>query len=238
MGATKEKVNKWFIASKKHEGDPFNLDDLEISEPPKDTYHADPFLCEGKLFYEDYDYDYGRISCDGEVVMDLGFHASFPAVFKDEGKYFMTPERGAIVIYEADDFPRGWRPICQVAEGMWGDPILYKTETEYFIFATREDHKLNIFRSKTLHSGWEEIYNGEHMNSRSAGHLFWLDGKLIRPVQNCEKGYGEGLIFKEITILPYTEKEIKRIDPQKGWTGMHTFNFDSERVVVDGRVKL
>ena len=65
--------------------------------------------------------------------------------------------------------------------------------------------------------------------ARPAGALFYQDGKLIRPSQDCSKAYGYALCFSEVTVLnegEYCEVPISRIEPD--WVrdnlGTHTYS--------------
>jgi hypothetical protein len=66
-------------------------------------------------------------------------------------------------------------------------------------------------------------------------------GRLIRPVMNSEISYGHHIVLKEIlTLTPneFEERDIYTMNPD--WAprlkGMHTFNFNEDLVVYDGKV--
>ena len=76
-------------------------------------------------------------------------------------------------------------------------------------------------------------------NSRSAGQLFWKDGRLYRPTQDCSVCYGYAVVVNEVTKLTPTEFEermVSYIPPT--WSanllGTHTWNENSAFQVVDG----
>ena len=83
-------------------------------------------------------------------------------------------------------------------------------------------------------------------DSRLAGNIFEYEGKLIKPIQKRNPltcGYGYGVGFKEIEIskTEYSEKYIdKDILPywSKNLIGTHTFNFNEDFIVIDGKVKV
>ena len=64
------------------------------------------------------------------------------------------------------------------------------------------------------------------------------DGRLIRPAQNCNNGYGLGLVFQEVTIEDdkLILKEINRLYPndKKYDIGLHTYNRFGNVAIVDG----
>ncbi len=242
-------MNKWFIGIKEKGSDLYNTENFTVLEPPKGKYWADPFVFfdKGKnyLFFEEYDYQKGKIvyaELDGLKLGEVkdaitsDTHQSFPCLFRDnDGEVYMTPENnlgGELVIYWAVRFPDIWRKRKVVREGRFDDPILFKRENFYYIYTTQGDHNLRIFRSAAIDGDWELIKSEDIPNSRSAGVPF----DNIRPVQDCEKSYGDQIIFKNID----THSEVGRID--KTWypnlTGTHTFNFNNQYVVIDGRIKL
>lgn len=245
------KKNKWFIAYKEIGDDIFNTSGLKIVEPPEGTYQADPFIVShaGKhyVFHEWYDYDRGRIAVseltdDGmthpDVVLDPGYHVSFPAVVKVGNDYFMTPETGAnrrIEIYRAKKFPHEWELYSHFGEGHYSDVVMIPRKP-YQIYTTVDGDKLRIFMSHDMKE-WEQIYAEDETCSRPAGNFFQYKSFLIRPTQDCSEVYGGAITFK--TSMPQSHI-FKRIEPfwAPNLTGTHTFNFDDKYVVIDGRVKL
>lgn len=252
--------NQWFLAIKDRGEELINTSGLKELTPPKGTYHADPMLFDYKgktyLFYEDYDYVKGVISCvelnDPDVkthkkILERPYHLSFPFVFEDEGKVYMIPESGAnngIELYEAIEFPDKWKRVRVMIEGPApADSVLYRNEGGYWLFSTiGGDDVLYVFSSKSLHGEWSLHYRGVQRHSRGAGSVFEYKGKLLRPVQDSTKIYGGAIIFKEIQLEP-TYKELgvfSRIEPtwQEGLIGTHTFTFNDKYVVVDGKRRI
>lgn len=216
MGTPKK--NRWVI-----------IKDGEIIEPVGDTYEADPFICDGIIFFELYDYDKGVIAIKNkegknEVVLERPYHLSFPCVFEDNGEYYMLPEtvnNRQLELYKAKNFPYDWELIKVIKEGWYDDPILYKSDA-YYIYTTEGENNLRIFRSESLQGDWHLIYSDSSRQYRSAGKLFEDNGRLIRPCQDCEKSYGGGIILYE--LHGFQHKEIKRIELPEPFTGCHTYN--------------
>src|SRR4051812_16013470 len=53
-----------------------------------------------------------------ETVLRAPWHLSYPFVFEAEGATWMLPEAhksGALTLYRAADFPRGWEVVTQIA---------------------------------------------------------------------------------------------------------------------------
>lgn len=240
MGIVKK--NKWFIAIKKRLEDIFDLTGLTVIEPPEDMYMADPFLWEDLLFYELYDYNKGVIAyskinddltlSEPVVCLQEPFHLSFPAVYREGDEILMTPETGLsgeLRVYRAVEFPDKWELKEVITGGNFADPINHKG----CIYTTEADNNLQIFRGK------DKIVHEEYQHARSAGNMFELNSKTIRPVQDCIGQYGRAVVFYEMDGFKQ-KKIIHRIEPDwfPNLTGTHTFNFNDKYVVIDGRIKL
>jgi hypothetical protein len=77
-------------------------------------------------------------------------------------------------------------------------------------------------------------------SARPAGRVFRHDGRLIRPAQDCSRGYGTAVVFNRIDVLTtdeYAESPVGRIEPNwaPGLVGTHTYNSSGGIEVVDGR---
>jgi len=252
--------NQWFIALKKKGDDIFDLSGITKIEPPKGTYWADPFLAEkdGRtyLFFEDYDYQKGIISfvelSDNGVplfapipILERPYHLSFPFVVSEEGHFYLIPESGrnnTVEIYEFKNFPKEPELVRVLMRGPSpADVSVFRHEDMWWMWVTFEgDNNLFVFKSRELLGDWELYENRTIQNARNAGRPFLLNGDLIRPVQNCQPLYGHGIIFRKVTLNPYSETEVNRLEPDwfRGLTGFHTFNFTNKLVVVDGRITI
>jgi hypothetical protein len=254
------RYSKYFIAIKKNQGEVLNtLNDYISFLPPQRQLYADPMIFKWKgvnyLFFETYDYKKGIIDyvtvdedlhlSEPETILNFDCHLSFPALFEEGGKVYMTPETisfNEVGLYEAVDFPRNWIKRRVLISGSdFTDPILFKLNGYYWLFTARNTAELCIFYAETLSSPFvSHPINSKRVQGRNAGMLFSHKGRLIRPVMDCSKIYGGAMILKEIVELTPTsfiEKEIFRIDPT--WApklnGTHTFNMNEDLVVYDGR---
>ena len=233
---------------------------LEIIEPPGNKSYADPFLFGDYLFFEEFDQLKGIISCikitNGQFkgsnkfdfsepikVLEQPYHLSYPYIFEDKGSIYMVPETlgsNTIEIYRAKEFPYKWELLSIIMKGVASaDTNIIWHDKKYYLFSTfHGDNNLEIHKAYSLFDKWTLSTRQQIVNSRNAGNIFEYQGKLIRPVQNSTKElYGYGIIFREITVDPYTEKEIHRINPDwmEGLLGTHTFNFNDKYVVIDGK---
>lgn len=257
------KRSKYFIALKKNEE--AVLDTLEQYTPllpPPHRLYADPMLFKYQglnyLFFEDYDYQKGVIVCatiDNELrisrpikVLELDEHLSFPFVFEDAGRIYMTPETiqsKEVALYEAIEFPQRWEKRKVLVKGKdFADPIVFRHNGYYWLFVAIDTSILQIYYAKTLFDPFKpHRINTMRKEGRNAGGVFSSQGKLIRPVMDCSKVYGGAMILKEIVELTPTsfiEKDLRRIEPDwaPGLDGTHTFNINEDLVVYDGRRKV
>jgi len=253
--------NKWFISIKRRGRDIFDLSGLKRWKTPNANYEADPFLIKegGKnyLFYEDYDRRKGVISystIEGlkvsppTIVLETHYHLSYPQVFKEGNDFYLIPESGTernIQLFRAVRFPDKWEPVKIIwDDGVYADSNVFKYKDKWWLFTVggSGDNNLLILESNSLLGNWKEHVRSRIPHSRGAGNIFEYQGKLIRPVQDSSKIYGGAIIFKEITLPGYTEKIIRRIEPN--WynglnlIGTHTFNFNEDYVIIDGKIKI
>jgi hypothetical protein len=235
---------------------------------PKDRFYADPFLFErdGKtfLFFEDFRFSEGRavISCceigaDGSPglpveVLRCPFHLSYPFVFEHEGEIYMIPEtRGnrRVELFRATSFPTEWTSEAVLLNDIHAvDATIQKVDGKYWMFAGVSNGKysnsdeLCLFFSDALKGPWTPHRKNPVLSdvrrSRPAGALFYEEGRLIRPSQDCGKAYGYALEFSEVLTLSeteYEERQIGRLDPGlvAGCVGTHTYNRTEQFEVVD-----
>ena len=104
--------------------------------------------------------------------------------------------------------------------------------------------ELGLFYADSLFGPWTPHRNNPVVSdvrrARPAGALFYQDGKLIRPSQDCSKAYGYALCFSEVTVMnemEYSEIPVGRIDPE--WTsnnlGTHTYSRTDDFEIIDGK---
>jgi hypothetical protein len=235
---------------------------------PEDRFYADPFLFEkdGKtfLFFEDFRYREGRavISCcelgsDGKPgepfeVLRCPFHLSYPFVFEHEGATYMIPEtRGnrMVELYRATNFPTTWIAEAVLFRDVHVvDATIHKVNGKFWMFAGVSNgmystcDELCLFFADELKGPWRPHSKNPVLSdvrrSRPAGRLFYDQGRLIRPSQDCGKAYGYALVFSEVLILTeseYEERLICRVEPDvvAGCVGTHTYNRTEQFEVVD-----
>jgi hypothetical protein len=77
---------------------------------------------------------------------------------------------------------------------------------------------------------------------RPAGAVFFADGTLIRPGQDCSHGYGHGVTLSRIEVLStteYRETAVKTIQPNfaRHVCGVHTLNRSTTLEVLDVKLR-
>ena len=261
---------KWTIAYRRRQMDGTLLDDTKrpfLPVPNSWRYWcADPFLVEEDghcwLFAELYDRVRlkGILGCceltdDGptawKIILDEPFHLSYPFVFRGEDGWYMIPEAfnsGKLMLYKATSFPWSWEQTAQLADMAAVDSTLVDAPTGQYLISVRVIDRvgelvlMKVGQQFSL-SEPRPISEKEDPNVRPAGRAFYAQDKLIRPAQDCTKGYGYGLNFMQVHQLDdrcYSESLLCKILP-KDLTitgvahpeGIHTYNFSDHYEVID-----
>ncbi len=200
-----------------------------------------------------------ELSDDGEpsgeppaVILDKSYHLSYPFVFEHEGEHYLLPETSqnrSVELYRATRFPFDWELHGRLCEGLrFVDTTpLFHEGFWYFFVTTSEPERVAtesfLYFAERLDGPW--IYHpsnpvsSDARRSRSAGRLFWWNGRLIRPVQDCSLDYGIAvrlMAVDEFSPDAYSEREIAVIDcswhPDAIRT--HTLTFSDRLETIDG----
>jgi hypothetical protein len=238
-----------------------------LSSPPS-RFYADPFLFEKDettfLFFEDYDYAVGTAHISyvtlgtheasaPTLALERPYHLSYPYVFAHDRRILMIPETAynrTIELYEAKSFPNEWRLCSVLATNILAlDATVCWREGRWWMFATvmlehdnSSSDTLSIFWADAVEGPWHR----HHLNpvkydvrsSRPAGTLIESEGRLLRPAQDCSKGYGSALTWCEVVALSETsfaERLIARQACPAGsrYCGLHTYNRTATFEVAD-----
>lgn len=184
-------------------------------------------------------------------ILILPTHLSFPYPIETGGRTFICPETnatGEAALYEFDN--KECKYLNRIISGkMLDTQIVEIPEKGWYAFSVRvaghgmSDTKvLEIHRAESLSGPYTLVQTIEKQKceGRGAGPIFCLDdGRFIRPAQNCEGGYGKGVIFYELSMRGslFTEKEIARIncdESRRNGLCFHTFSPKCGIVAVDG----
>lgn len=191
-------------------------------------------------------------------VLEKPYHLSYPFVFEFENKWYLIPESGEamnIQLYESTDFPTGWQHKMNLMEDICAmDSTLVFYENKWWLFATiaatkgaSHHDELYLFYSDTpLTKEWithpQNPIISDVRTARPAGKLFWNEGRLIRPSQDCSRKYGYGFnlnIIEEMTTTVYRERKWKQVRPD--WDPdlkrTHSIAFQSGLTVIDGLIQ-
>lgn len=189
-----------------------------------------------------------------EIVIKENTHLSYPFVFEREGAIYMMPEthqENCIRLYRAVEFPRKWVKdrvivdnVNSVDSVVYGDWLItgelsenadMSVDLKLYRFGNGEPHVLNPVKTRSF-------------DSRGAGALFEMDGKTIRPAQNCSGSvYGQEVVFYDVISMngeAYAEKKFFTLKPEdipskcnRQLRGTHTYAFLSGVEVVDVKLR-
>lgn len=231
-------------------------------------FYADPFLYRANgrtyLFVEEYPYanKKGIISVaevvDGQLatapvaVLRRPYHLSYPFVFEHDGEYWMIPETGenrSIELYRAVEFPWTWELRTVLMKGAaFSDATILRHAGLWWLFVTADwfgtstQDELSIFYSEALEGEWKphraNPVKSDSRFSRPAGRIVQQGGRLFRPAQNCDRTYGAGIAWFEITELTPTSFIERHIADWDGQTelsmdGLHSFDQLGPLQVID-----
>jgi hypothetical protein len=237
----------------------------EIPLPGGSEAMADPFLWEtgGRtyLLFEEVaaESSRGRLGCvevfengscsEMKIVLERPYHLSYPCVAPDGGELFLLPETskaGRVDLYRFSRFPEDVELVASPVEGLAlvDTTPVFLTDRWYFFTTTAQPFlETLLFWADRLDGAWHlhpcSPVSCSVRNSRSAGNLFWRNGRLYRPTQDCSIRYGYGIQVNEVTRLTPTEFEehpVNHVLPTwaPGLLGTHTWNESSKFQVIDG----
>ena len=235
-------------------------------------FYADPFPLEfgGEvtLFLEEFVHRSGRgvISAvkfgpEGPVgrptpVLERPYHLSYPFVFARDGEVWMIPEScaaGTIDLFRATDFPGGWvKEATLVAEVVASDATIVEHGGKWWMFATVRDHggafsdTLHLWSAPDFRGPWAPHHGNPIMidisAARPAGRIVSRGSVLLRPVQDCRRGYGAALGIARIQQLDddgYAQVVEATLTAGPEWPGsrLHTLNCAGGFEFIDGSAK-
>jgi len=241
----------------------------------KADYVADPFMVQsGETWYMFFEVmnslsQQGDIGCaisrDGlhwkyqRIVLDESFHLSYPYVFQWEGQFYMIPESakaGAILLYQAVDFPYSWTLVSKLIMGAFADNCVFYENGTWWMLTCGKPYahdELRLFFADRLIGPWTEhpaspVVQGDPTKSQSGGRVLVVNNDIIRFAHDDLRTYGkkvQAFLITELSRTKYTEREYEGnpiLSAQgRGWNrhGMH--HIDAHEIspgrwlaVVDG----
>lgn len=227
---------------------------------------ADPFLCEAAgsqfLLFEEVatGQSRGRLGCvevlkDGscsemKIILERPYHLSYPCVVPRNGDLFLLPESseaGRVDIYRFSNFPWEVELVSSPIEGVAlvdTTPVFIDDHWYFFTTTIEPFMETVLFSATRLEGPWSlhpcNPVSTSVRNSRSAGQLFWRDGRLFRPTQDCSVRYGYAVAVTEVTKLTpseFEERQVSYVPPswRPDLLGTHTWNESSRFQVLDGK---
>jgi hypothetical protein len=155
-----------------------------------------------------------------------------------------------INLYKLIAFPDKWEKAATLVENVSGvDPTICRHDNLWWLFYVLKEKgqsiKLCIYYSDHLLSLWKphkkNPVKADIRSSRPAGKLFYYNGSLIRPAQDCSVSYGGQIILNRINKLTpseFDEEAIKHIEPDfdnKYNQGVHTADIGREFSILDAK---
>jgi len=244
---------------------------LNFSEG-KSVYHADSFgFIKDNRFHilcEEYDYKKAKgvltslqVDRDSYTILnktsalEKEYHLAYPFLFVHDDIFYCIPENsvgGKIDLYRyetSDGILVFEQALIENLEAV--DPTLFYHEGLWWLFFTDKistNERLHVWYSQNLKGPYVSHANNpvkeDIRSSRPAGNLFMLNGKLLRPAQDCSMRSGRRIVINEVlklTPTEFVEKEFAVLSPAAAWKypdGMHTFCVTKEAVIVDGKREL
>lgn len=239
---------------------------------PKGTFWADPFPVKYNdryfIFTEEYVYKNkkGHITViemnenldykNSTKVLEKDHHLSYPFIFQWCGDYYMIPETAharSIELYRCAAFPFDWKlEKILLSDIKAVDTTLAEINGLWWMFVnvgidgTSNDVDLYLFYANTPMGPWKphkrNPVKSDVRSARSAGRIFFWQGEMYRPSQDCSEGYGHAIAINKIICIDtdrYIEAEVSKILPQ--WSSNvvanHTLNSCENLTVIDGMMK-
>ena len=229
----------------------------------KDKWFADPFilhLSKDKVYLlvEEFDCKIkkGRIAKliinrksfeleSLEIILEKKSHLSFPAIFVDnENEIFVYPENsqsGSLTKYRYNKQTNKLEKPDVIIDQPLVDAVFLNFNQKKYLFCTTKDNSngslLTVYiKHKKTYKLFDTIKLSENI-ARGAGDFIHLNDRVIRPTQDCNNSYGNGIVFQELVMKDkkFIFKNIKRIysNVYRYKLGLHTFNYKKNLAVVD-----
>jgi hypothetical protein len=241
--------------------------DAWIEKPGREGFIADPFPWPGRpgtFLCEVYERRAGighlavmEASPDrleSEVVLELGLdcHLSYPSTWSENGRVLCLPEMSAErrqVLYELTAGARA-RMLCVVSSGIAvADPTLFRLGDFYWIAYTDADIGLHdnlcLMYAEQIEGPWFQHRANpvkfDIRSSRPGGTVFYNDGRVFRPAQDCSSSYGSRLVVNEVRVCTpsdYEETAVAVLSPDPSGRfpdGLHTLSVGPDAVLIDGK---
>jgi hypothetical protein len=189
-----------------------------------------------------------------QTILNTGSHLSYPFLLEWQGELYMLPEAGAsreVTLWKCEQFPDQWTKAATLLTDIcFTDATLIEHDGRWWLFLTigEEDgiclnDELHLYYADTPLGPWtahrENPIKSDARNARPAGNIFYRDGVLYRPAQDCSTGYGKATVLNRIDKLDtdgFSETPVGRIDAgwREGCRCTHTLSRSENYWAVDG----
>lgn len=238
-----------------------------LHHPYKDRWFADPFFLRVDehriiLLAEEFRYldKKGRLAKlvinrddyhleELKVILEEPYHLSFPFIYRKDGQVYIIPESsksGQTAVYAYDEETDEIKKMSILCHLPLTDAVLVDMpDGHHYILSTKEPtqnkNHLQVYAVDTDRWTMSEApvldVCFESNIARNAGDVFEVDGVLYRPAQDCNKGYGNGVVIQQIS---YHDGQFAFEDVRTFFSdipmfdmGYHTYNRMNGLVVMD-----
>jgi len=181
------------------------------------------------------------------IILDLPTHLSFPAIYRNGKDVYVYPENsqsGESRIYRYDRQKKQCLDSIVLAEYPLTDAVMADYWDEKMLFTTISptSNNGNLWIMKHNGTRYQKhlYYEFSEKIGRMAGELFELKGKVYRPAQESNNGYGHSIVLQEVVRNDdgsFSFAEIQRcLSPSSRYNlGMHTLNHYKGVLVIDAK---
>lgn len=199
------------------------------------------------------------------VVLNTGYHVSFPYVFEDCGGRFLLPEDGRpagvneVKLFSADPFPNQWEEHTTLLRPSFDacDPVVFPWKDEWWLLvADGANFDLHLYHAHTITGNWTEhpespIVREDASHSRPAGRPIVHNDGVIIFLQDCSSIYGQKVRQFNLRSLTRDSVELAECTTSPilvpsstrfGWNSGRMHHLDAQLVddgwlvAVDGNV--
>jgi hypothetical protein len=185
-------------------------------------------------------------------------HLSYPFIFIENNDIFVICEAyksKKLNLYKIDKINLSLQKVREIFSNQEAiDPTIIKFNEKYWLFYSmkeKADEVLYLAYANSLSENFiqhpKNPIKSCKTSSRSAGTPFVLNNEIYRPVQNCQKFYGEKIVINKINIL--NEKEFNEDfsyeisvpknfnKSQDNFIVIHTISSFGNETLIDGLQK-
>lgn len=185
-----------------------------------------------------------------KIVLDLPTHLSFPFIYRKGDDILIMPENcksDATKMYRYDPATDRLTPVSRVTGIPVTDAVITRTpDGREWMLSTKEPmqnkDRLDVYAfnpdTLSINDTPAQTITFASNIARNAGEVFYVDGVMYRPAQDCNKCYGNGVVLQRIDYeggkFTMTDVNSFHSDYSEMDMGYHTFNMKNGLIVVDG----